>query len=211
MGKQSRLRKERRCQNQTQRAELPDEVRAWRETMRGLKRQGSALLDQQFWCWGCDIRHEENLFLSYGFTQTRASKDCGGTYYTICSTCGGVLRLWGGTAVYMDERLGALLIKRYDFEPRLLPVVTMPDIPPDKGMLPAATDACARCSELVTAAWRWIADYERWVLDTAGLPHRSRSVSAWKQNAVILTPPEAMAAGWEAMADRLDRQLQFIR
>ncbi|MDX2140744.1 MAG: hypothetical protein SF123_21855 [Chloroflexota bacterium] len=203
MSKQSRLRKERRCQNQTQRVELPEEVRVWRETMRGFKRQGAALLDQQFWCWGCDIRHEENLFLSYGFIQTRASKDCGGTHYTICPACGGVLRLWGGTAVYVDEQLGALMIKRYDFEPRLLPSLIVPDLLPEKGVLPTTSTDFARCSALVAAVWGWIADYERWVLDAFGLPHRTRSVNAWKPNATLLIAPEAMAASWDALADQI--------
>src|SRR5687768_12975270 len=42
---------------------------------KALEKQGEALLEQQMWCWGCDVRRQEgNLLLAYG-CERRASPD----------------------------------------------------------------------------------------------------------------------------------------
>lgn len=177
---------------------LPAEVQAWRSLIKAHKRVGMALLDQQFWCWGYDIREQGNLFLRYGFMPYHQAKERGGTLYTIMPTDDTLLRLWGGNLVYRDTRYGVLHFNRQLFEPRLLPddYALSSDLP-EGSMIPDSAEGCARAAALTTAVFGWIAIYERWVLDVAGLAHREAAVRAWKANAVMLIAAEAMAAEWE--------------
>jgi hypothetical protein len=184
----------------------PAEVLAWRTALKPMKRHGSALQDQQFWCWGFDIREQGNLFLRYGFNKYSQDKSCGGSVYSLVPTDGVSVRLWGGTLIYCDVRYGQLHIKRHDFEPRLLPEDYVPAYALPEGSHTADTaEACQRVAALASDCWRWIAAYERWVLDEAGLLHRQRAVSAWKSNAVMLIEAEQMAAMWAGFADEVSR------
>lgn len=177
------------------------EVQAWRGIIKSHKRVGMALLDQQFWCWGYDIREQGNLFLRYGFAPHHQPKESGGTLYTITPTDGTLLRLWGGNLIYRDARYGVLHFNRQLFEPRLLPddYALSSDLP-EGSEIPATPDDCARAAQLTAAVLRWNANYERWVLADAGLAYRERAVQAWKTNAVMLIAAEAMAAEWERIA-----------
>ena len=184
----------------------PAEVQAWRGIIKSHKRIGMALLDQQFWCWGYDIREAGNLFLRYGFEQYRQPKESGGTYYTLQPTKGTVLRLWGANLVYRDVDHGVLHISRQWFEPRLLPddYALSSDVP-EASQAPNTPYDCIRAAHLAVRVMQWAANYERWVLETAGLAHRESAVQAWKANAVTLLPAETMGAEWERIAAAVDK------
>lgn len=185
---------------------LAHEIKAWRDTVKPLKRLGISLFDQQLWCWGYDIRQQGNLFLRYGFAQYRQDKSCGGTAYTLRMTDGAVLRLWGGNLIYQDAALGALHLKRYEFEPRLMPVqYELSYRTPENSATPQSADECLCAARLAAGCMRWIAGYERWVLETGGQAHREAAVQAWKQNAVFLIAVDEMAALWDESAAAIER------
>jgi hypothetical protein len=180
---------------------LAPEVKAWRDLVKPMKRYGISLLNQQIWCWGYDIREGGNALLRYGFVQFRQEKSCGGSVYSLQLDDGALLRLWGGNVLYHVEGVGALHLKRYEFEPRLMPYgYVLSYAPPEGSGTPQDGEACGRAAQLASACMGWIADYERWVLATVGYEHRHRSVQVWKQNALFLIQVEQMAVLWDEYA-----------
>jgi hypothetical protein len=187
---------------------LAPELKAWRDMIKPLKRLGISLYDQQLWCWGYDIRQRGNLLLRYGFAQYRQDKSCGGTTYTLQMPGDTVLRLWGGNLVFYKAELGALHLKRYEFEPRLMPVqYELSYATPEQSAFAQTAEECMNAAHLAGECMRWIAGYERWVIETAGWAHRQAAVQAWKQNAVFLIAAEQMAALWDESADAVTAYL----
>jgi hypothetical protein len=172
-------------------------LQAWRDLIKPMKRYGIALLDQQLWCWGYDIRQAENWLLRYGGIQYRQDKSCGGTVYTFESADQMLIRLWGGNVLCMIPSIGMLHLKRYEFEPRLMPLTyTLAYSLPTESTIPESSADIERAAMLAGACMRWIADYEGWILANAGLEHRQRSVKAWNQDAVFTIAPERMSELW---------------
>ena len=62
-----------------------------------VQRFAAALLDQQMWCWGCDIRHGEgNVLLQYGFSRWRPPEGTlGSTAYQLEAPPSRQVVLWG--------------------------------------------------------------------------------------------------------------------
>jgi hypothetical protein len=165
---------------------------------------GRALLDQQLWCWGRDIRHPGgNVLRRYGFLAQRpAHPDRGSTAYVLDSCAERTLVLWGFGVFCGDAAGGGLFLKRYEYTPRL----TAQHLPPwvlwhpghlPPGRDPESSDDRIRLQGLYTDALEWIASYERWVAERFGLAYRRRCVAGWAR---ALIPADAMAATWDALA-----------
>ncbi len=175
---------------------LPSEVR----------RQGTPLLNQQCWCWGCDIRRAEgNLLLAYGFTRQRPpAGQQGSSAYSLRLVNGQALVLWGFGLFYGHPALGGLYLARSGFAPRLLDDPTPPAHAWSWEQLAAAyaprdVQAWWRAHRLLALAADWIAGYERWVVTTYGLAYRAACVAAWRKAAL---PATAMADAWRDLAQR---------
>ena len=91
-----------------------------------IKRRGEALLNQQCWTWGRDVRRAEgNLLVNYGFEQFRRPDDaCGGTAYrlelTDDSSSPRSLTLWGfGFYFASAAQTGGIFMNRFNFTPEL--------------------------------------------------------------------------------------------
>ncbi len=111
-----------------------------------VRASGEALLDQQMWCWGCDVRRAEgNLLAEYGCTKRPSPDPRFHSAYTFPNALpGGALTLWG-----WQER----------------------DLSPGGGqieLLCAYTLLCAAC--------RWIADYEGWVMRCCKPWYRAQAI-----------------------------------
>ena len=176
--------------------------------------RGKALLHQQCFIWGQDVRREEgNLLIAYGCTQYRAPGKPGGTAYIRRERCGAVAGLWGFGIFYgypaplpraasaNDVPAGAIFIARFDFDP-LAATATAPEHahhPDDLGL--AQTDRSLLHFRLLAAACRWISRYERWVMRYAGEQYRRGSMAgliprgftertlatAWQSQAALIT------------------------
>jgi len=149
-----------------------------------LARIGAALLHQQCWCWGCDIRRPEgNLLLQFGFERFRPpQRESGSSRYTLRIHGSATLHLWGFGAAWQDGG-GATFIARYEFQPApLVARCLAAEIWAREQLLfqPLAQDV--RLLSLAHAAHfcRFNAAYERWVLQTAGSRYRQDAIDQWE-------------------------------
>lgn len=85
------------------------------------RQRAETLLDQQFWCWGQDVRYPGgNLLLDYGFVRQRPpAGQRGSSAYTLAPTPGRHLVLRGFGLSYAADGVGNLFLPRYGFAPRL--------------------------------------------------------------------------------------------
>lgn len=168
---------------------------------------GAGLLDQQFWCWGCDIRFAPiNLLLEYGFTRYRSSDRARpGPVYALDCAPGAHVALWGGGLFFGLAGDGGLLLSRFDFIPQLLasdhtPSATwrVDQLGPKR--LPCGANDRVQLGALLPCALQWIGDYESWVQRVAGMEYRRQCVAAWPR---AVLPARQVAATWHSFADEL--------
>jgi hypothetical protein len=172
-----------------------------------LTRQGPALLNQQCWCWGWDIRRSEgNLLLARGFERKRVPEgEQGSSAYTLRLDDGYTVVLWGFGIFYGGEEFGVFL-PRAGFRPALasstLATACWWRLDQVEARRPARdVEAWRGMHRLLAGAMRWIAAYERWVSTTFGPDYRRQCVGAWQKNTI---PADDMADGWEALAALCD-------
>lgn len=169
------------------------------------RRHGTALLNQQFWLWGHDIRRPEgNALLLHGFGQERPPEGLrGSTRYDLALDPDRVVVLWGFGLFYGDRALGGVALGRF----RLAPLFGDPD--PPRGVWetarlprfgpPVGADERRRTGALLVAALRWIAAYEAWAEDALDSSHRQRSLAAWRRPPC---PRGETAVAWTRLAYR---------
>jgi hypothetical protein len=177
---------------------------------RSERRLFEALVNQQFWCWGHDIRRPEgNLLLAYGFARTRPPAGVlGSSCYRFVEPCFEVI-LWGW-GLLLSGPAGGVFLPRHGFAPRpaLAPLDAVCWSPEGLPPLGDPSDVPAFDRWLRMAA-EWIAEYESWVLATAGLAYR-RGCAADAPRATLCFFPECLPALWrragEALAGQAERQ-----
>jgi hypothetical protein len=169
-----------------------------------VQKEAAALLHQQMWCWGCDIRHTEgNVLLRYTFTRQRPPDPAlGSSRYTLCSEQGQHITLWGFGVWYARTEVGGLFLRRNAFSPRLtctieppasiwcvthLPALCVPTTP-EEGQ---ATHI------LLSSLLSWISDYEQWIQETLGTDYRRRCLKEWPHRVIF---PEHVALVWQRLA-----------
>lgn len=170
----------------------------------GLCRRGEALMHQQCWLWGQDIRFAGgNLLLALGFERTRAGADGGSTRYRRDYPDGLAVVLWGFGIAFVPPGGAGVFLHRYGFTPLSLrgaadlDVHTGADVPACE---PASLADSARMFAQAADLARWIADYEREILERAGLGHRQAALERW---AKACCGPTEVAAQWHDVANEL--------
>lgn len=170
---------------------------------RAIRKHGAALLDQQMWLFGCDIRRPEgNALLEYGFRRIRPPQtESASSRYELHLNEGKTVLLWAFGIYYAEaESSDGLFLRRYEFSPRLMdspgPAWKPEDLPPLR--LPASEAENCRMRALLQNVLRWLADYERWALERLGVPYRAACLAAWPKR-VTLTPEETPQA-WRTLA-----------
>ena len=185
-------------QTLTQDANEP--ARAGRHLPAGaLARRGRTLLHQQCWLWGQDIRRPEgNLLLLYGFERLHPPAGCSGSsQYNLTCASGATLSLWGFSFFYGSS--DGIFVNRFDFVPRAAePTKRWRHVDEPNTLPRAPLDAH------LPAALRWIAGYERWVLEGFGLSYRRRCLATWPSPALL---SEALPNEWDNLANDLDVHL----
>lgn len=152
---------------------------------RSIRRFGEKLMAQQVWCWGRDVEYlDGNLLMQFGFERLRDHTSEGR------STCYRLdqdefhICLWGFGMFFGRRDLGGLYLGRFDFCPRWAPVESLssaihwPDELPVFGR-PRGRSQWERANSLWKETQLWIADYETWVRQTAGLAYRRECVEDW--------------------------------
>lgn len=173
-----------------------------------LSRRGASLIDQQMWCWGCDVRRAEgNLLLAYGCQQRPSPEPRyhSAYTYTLCRDC--ALTLWGWGIWIAAQDHGSLFVSRGGFRVRWIPQTALAPMAWQERDLPRgstdirSTDALLLLREAVL----WIAVYERWVAGTVEQNYRVSTVSAWPQRRRFDggVSTENVADQWEKIAETL--------
>ncbi|GIW05928.1 MAG: hypothetical protein KatS3mg060_0733 [Dehalococcoidia bacterium] len=160
------------------------------------------LINQQFWCWGQDIRRPAgNLLLAYGFARTRPPAGVlGSSCYRLTGRAYEVT-LWGW-GLLITTSAGGIFLPRQGFAPRLVrEPLAAPCWSPD-GLPPLTDDDDPALGRWFQTAAVWIADYELWVLQTAGLAYRRACVAGSPRSSFSLFP-ELVPALWRHAGDRV--------
>lgn len=150
------------------------------------KKLGANLMNQQCWCWGCDIRRSKgNLLLAFGFERMRPPEGISGSScYRFALRSGRVVLLWG-FGVLIEDRVRAIHLGRFQFEPQLCAALGDGRICWScDGLTPLRRPSSTReltlagslCSELLN----FISDYESWVAETVGIRYRQQTVDKFK-------------------------------
>ena len=170
-----------------------------------VRRFGGKLMAQQLWCWGQDIEFPDgNLLMSFGFERHR--------YHGMVdrSTCYRLdseqlhVCMWGFGIFFGRRDLGGLYLDRFEFCPNWAPVESLslaihwPDELPVFGR-PRGRDQWRRARKLWKATSKWIADYESWVRDTAGIAYRRECVDTWLRPFVRA---DRIASAWRFISRR---------
>jgi hypothetical protein len=165
-----------------------------------MRRLASMLLDQQMWCWGRDIvRGEGNLLVQFGFRKERPPANVVGcTAYILTPFPGCQLVLWGFGFFFGLASSGGMFLRRYEFNPVWAAIQELPAIVWCADALPVfhapqSPRECRWTQRLLTAAVKWIAGYEQWVLDSVGIDYRRSCLRQWHKKAV---PAELVADAW---------------
>jgi len=174
-------------------------------------RRAAPLLNQQCWCWGCDIRRPEgNLLLEYGFTRRRVPPGkLGSSAYTLELGDAAVV-LWGFGLFWGQRPFGGVFLPRIGFAPLLMDTAEPPSEAFELRQLSAATTAnsgqdwICLCT-LLDRALSWVAGYETWVCNTCGPDYRVACVGAWRKRVL---PAADMPALWNELAVRFASLLQ---
>ncbi len=167
-----------------------------------LRRRGAALLHQQCWLWGQDIKCAEgNLLLQYGFDRLRPPADVvGSTQYTLLLPCGNRVRLWGfglsfGTA-------DGLYLNRFDFTPRAARASDLWQGPQEMAGLPRSADLSR-----LSAMLEWISRYEAWIAASQGASYRRTTLAGWK---LRVSTPTLLARSWSDLAHDLEHRNRAV-
>lgn len=169
------------------------------------RRLAHTLLDQQMWCFGCDVRlTDPHALLEWGFDKYSPPEgSCTPSHYRWEGDRGQV-GLWGFGIWFAKPSWGSLLLQRGRFQPEWSAKCELQtniwrawDL---KGFRQphGATEHQAAYS-LLTNLTYWLADYEFWVHQRYGISYRNRVVADWATKRKATIPAEQMPRLWGSM------------
>ena len=177
----------------------------------GVSRIAIPLMDQQMWCWGCDVRRTAgNLLLAYGAEKRPASDKRYHSAYTFQLNKDAVLNLWGWGVWFSHSDWGSLFISRSRFRVRYSSeFMPMPDawrardLPPMTGIRDETEAGYA--VHLLATALNWIGGYEDWLGSQVKPDYRERVLAAWPQRKRHKggIPAAEMATRWFELAEQI--------
>ena len=169
-----------------------------------LQQTARMLMDQQMWCWGCDVRRSDgNLLSMYGADKRPSPNPRYRSAYTFKLEGQAVVNLWGWGLWIACPSLGSLFIERSRFKiyytPEFIPI-------PDawrKRDLPSIDfrgdgDELGYVRTLLIKALNWIGAYETWANTQVSSDYRERVLTKWPQKRCYKgsIPAEEMAEQW---------------
>jgi hypothetical protein len=172
------------------------------------RRFADALVHQQFWCFGADIRWPDgNLLVELGCERHRPpERDSGSVTYQFQVAPGIDLVLWGFGCCWTVESIGRVYLSRFSIVPHELDpdaelsAISLPaHLPPPK--CAESRDDIDRLAKLTAGLLRWFAWYEAWVIATMGLEGREAALAPWGKK--IVCPATEMMTRWSELANRL--------
>lgn len=174
----------------------------------------AALLDQQMWCWGCDVRRTQgNLLLAYGAEKRPSPAARYHSAYTFVADHHAVLNLWGWGIWFAHTPWGSLFISRSRCRVRYgSEVIRIPDAWCEHD-LPTMTGVrddieAAYAADLLAAILNWIGGYERWLCSQVEPDYRERILQQWPQRTRYKggIPAVEMSAHWFELAAKITKE-----
>lgn len=168
-------------------------------------RTANRLLEQQFWLWGCDIRRTQgNILEQFGFTKVKDVESTGLSASRYDRAFGGAQRLslWGFGLWLAEDQTGAIFVPRSGLPTSYSTMSVLPDEcwqPSASANLahPISAHAQVATTRLLGDVVRWIAWYERHVVDVYGAEYRQQSIDAWRKPVACA---ETLANKWSELA-----------
>ena len=165
------------------------------------------LLDQQFWRWGCDVKHTTgNLLVRFGFTRIpppTADQSLTSVYLQEVDSCTRIV-LRGSAAFYGHDCQGGLLVRRFDSQPYRTPSSQLEELPHTPDCLPPLEpfqQADQQGRKLTSELFRWIAQYEAWIIREFGTQYVERSLELRGKRPVVEV--SATEIEWLRLADEM--------
>lgn len=172
-----------------------------------LSQKAVRLLDMQFWRWGCDVKHPTgNLLVRFGFRRIPSPvPDSSKTSVYVLEDAPSIhIVLRGSAAFYGKDRLGGLLLRRFDSQPYRTPsshLEELPHTPNDLPPLERYRQADQQCPELTRELFCWIAKYEAWIAREVGIQHVEDSLELWGKRPVV--EAAELEGEWLKLADQM--------
>lgn len=161
------------------------------------------LLDQQFWRWGCDVKHPAgNLLVEYGFE--RIPPPCrvegGSSAYRLHIDANRRIILRSFAVFFGDDRFGGILFKRFEGQAFRTPgsdLARVPHTELDLLRMHRSQDQ-PETRALTAALFRQIVDYETWVYDRHGLDYVEQTLSSRNKRPAV--PADRACEDWMKLA-----------
>ena len=166
------------------------------------------LIDQQMWCWGCDVRRTEgNLLSLYGADKRPSPDPRYHSAYLVQIEETAVVNLWSwGLWIACPDR-GSLFIGRSRFHVGYIrDAILMPDAWRKRDLplteLKLDSNDFTRARDLLATALRWIGGYEAWLSTVLASDYRDQALAKWPQRKRYKggIPASEMAECWFKLA-----------
>ena len=194
--------------------------RVWMTLPGDFKKRGAALLHQQCWCWGYDVRRQHNgnranLLLELGFERTPAPDGVhGATTYRLRQSDGSTVTLWGFGFCFGDDE-GGIFVSRFAFWPRLGEAAAPQQAFAAKHLASFRAarrlHECERALDYFARALGWIAEYEQIAAHIAGTSHRQDALKAWSVGVAAhrAIAPETLPQAWRELSAQTSQGARF--
>jgi len=145
------------------------------------------LIDQQMWCWGCDVRRDKgNLLALYGADKRPSPNPRYHSAYVFQLDDTTHINLWGWGLWIACPSLGSLFIARSRFKIHYTSeFIAAPDAwcKRDLPSLRVTKDSneIANANILLAKAMYWIGSYEAWVTTQVSSDYREQILTKWPQ------------------------------
>ncbi len=162
------------------------------------------LIDQQMWCWGCDVRRSDgNLLLSYGAIKRPSPNPRYNSAYSFQLAEETVLNLWGWGLWIACPKYGSLFLGRSGLQMSYMrEVVLIPDVWCKQDLqlsnLMMDENDLAHAHHLLATAMQWIGNYETWLSTQVRSDYRENILAKWTQRKRYKggIPASEMAESW---------------
>ena len=168
------------------------------------------MVDQQFWRWGCDVKHEDgNLLVRYGFERVPPPdrQTASSSAYYLKPHAGARIVLRSFAVFYGDDGLGGLLLKRFDCRPYRTPAAELEIVPHHESDLPLLVQSAPNDDDWRTLAVdlvEQIIAYETWVMRIFGTKYVKKTLTA-RQKRPVASADETEAE-WRRLVGQISQR-----
>lgn len=176
---------------------------------------GEKVLHHQLWFFGKDIWHQEgNLLIRYGFKRYGVPEDKSGTNaYCLKINDLQEIVLFGFGVFWGDKRLGGILLKRYEFCPKMLRCSSLKLPLWKKELLPFQFSPFNEPDKIAVGEMfkdfsGWLSEYESWIDASCSKSWRENCLENWENSCLSI---QRVRQGWKILENNLEKSLDEKR